>query len=355
VKKQDVIESYIRDVLVGGQRSASTVHDARLVFGHFTAWREKAKKPAPEKLTKADLREFKLWLLDKEPEGRKPFHPNTARKVWVRVGALYRYLVNEDLDGIGIDRNPMAGIELPKLKMKLPVVWTMDDLRKMQAACQSNVDRVVFYAFALTGMRESEVRAFAWRPAPADEETVRAYVDLDADAIVITATKQDKARAVPLHPLLRAEIEAVHGDPFVWAESMSGTDAVDGDGEWFFPDKQVTVRVMRRLLKAASTAGHEHQFRRTFVTWMDEAGIPESVRNSITGHTNKTVEAKHYLAIKDERKVAAIRSLYAGELPGCEALVVPNDIAGLGLDTSGLTTEQRVAVEGMIAAFRATA
>jgi integrase len=332
----DAVELYVRDVLEGGQRRPSTITDARNVFGHFARWREEASKGAPETLTRADLREFKSWLLER-------FHTNTARKCWVRVGALYHYLLVED----AIDRDPTLGIELPKLKQRPPRVYTTKDIRQMVEACQSNLDRVVLYAFVFTGMRESEVKALAWRPAPADEDDVRSYVDLDADAIVITSAKQDKSRAVPLHPLLRAELAAAQNDPVVWAEG----GGVNVDGDWLFPERQLVVRVMRRLLKASSTPGCEHQFRATMLTWMDENGVSDSVRHAIAGHAAKGIEAKHYLAVKDERKIAAVRSLYAGELPGCEGLVVPSDTAGLDLD--GLTATQRAAVESMIEAFKA--
>lgn len=335
----NAVECYIRDVLLGGQRAESTITDARHVFGHFARWREEAGKGAPETLTRADMREFKTWLLEQ-------FHTNTARKVWVRVGALYRYLLVEE----AIDKNPMLGIELPKLKQGLPRVYSPDDLRQMMAACESNADRVILYSFIFTGMRESEVKAMAWHPARKDEDGVRAHVDLEADAIVITGAKTNTNRAIPLHPLLRTELEAAQG---VLSEDWK--NVVRTDGVWLFPDKQIVVRVMRRLLKASSTPGFEHQFRRTMLTWMDEAGIADSVRHAIAGHAAKGIEAKHYLSVSDARKVTAIRSLYAGELPGCEGLVVPNDAAGLGLDTSGLTAEQRAAVENMIAVFQSAA
>src|SRR6266480_179965 len=103
----DAVELYVRDILEGGQRRPSTIRDARHVFGHFAQWREEAGKGAPETLTRADLREFKGWLLEK-------FHTNTARKCWVRIGALYHYLLVEEL----IEKDPTLGIELPKLKQK---------------------------------------------------------------------------------------------------------------------------------------------------------------------------------------------------------------------------------------------
>jgi len=61
----------------------------------------------------------------------------------------------------------------------------------------------------------------------------------------------------------------------------------------------------------------------------------------------------HYLSVDDTEKVAAIRGLYAGELDGTEAsapTVLHNGNGGL--DASGLTPEQRAAVEAMITAFR---
>src|SRR5712691_8130039 len=211
---------------------------------------------------------------------------NTARKHWTRVHALYRYLVDEDV----IVKAPTHGIEPPVLTHKAPRVWSMDDLRAMLAACRDEVDRITFYAFALTGMRDGEVRKLSWKPAPDHETSTRAYVDFDADALVITGAKGGKSRNVPLHPLLRAALEErwKHVSTYGFLSR-----------EWVYQDYNHSRRVMDRLMKAASSDGSRHVFRKTALTWMDRHGVRDIVAKAIVGHAAQGVTQVHYLSVDD--------------------------------------------------------
>jgi integrase len=242
---------------------------------------------------------------------------NTPVLHWTRVVALHRFLLVEEI----IERNPCLGIEPPRRKVQPPTIFTADDLRRMMAACRDNTDRVALYAHIFTGMREGEVQALSLRPARPGEEDVRAYIDFEADCIRITSVKGGKSRNVPLHPLLRKELQARRPDPDV---SMNVWMEFEKSGEWFsdewvFPNRKDARNRMVRLMKASTTPGGEHQFRRTMLTWMDEHGVTDSVRHALVGHAGKGVEQRHYLSVSDERKREAINGLYAGELPGTEA------------------------------------
>jgi len=340
-----VIDAYIRDVLKGGQRRPGTLESAENTFRHFDRWRAEADKGAPETLTRADMREWKAWLLEQ-------FHTNTARKHWVRTGALYRYLLAEEV----IEKNPTIGIELPILTKKAPRTYAMQDFRRMLKACTSSLDRLIFFAFVFTGMREGEVMALAWKPAPDHDRETRSFVDLEHGYIVITGGKGargGKDRNIPIHPLLEKELRLYLS--YDGAIEEKWIPLVTYKEEWLFSDRQVVRRTMRRLFKESSTPGAEQQIRKTVLTWMDRHGVRPVVAKGIVGHTGDGVTENHYLATDDAEKKEAIRGLFAGELEGTEAPAPAPALNGNGnggLNLSGLTTEQTSAVESMIAAFR---
>lgn len=156
-------------------------------------------------------------------------------------------------------------------------------------------------------MRSGEIRKLTWDK-----------VDFKNRAIRLTAddTKEKEGKEIPIgdrvFEMLAAKRKVVRiGDT--------------REGEPVFPNGrgekgEITRHFWTGLRTAYEKAGIPygrkvpggyifHDYRNTFITDLDEAGVPKKVTDSITGHSDGTMHDR-YSKIRIERKLEAIRQLY---------------------------------------------
>lgn len=136
---------------------------------------------------------------------------------------------------------------------------------------------------AYTGQRDSELTAICWE-----------HIDQDWKGLRIPGTKTAGSwRWIPLHPALRRELQ----------KTERGTGPIVGP--W--------PNVRRDLANACKRAGiarvTSNDFRRTFASWMKQAGIDSKAVASLLGHTSSRMVDLVYGHLNDESKVRAIAAL----------------------------------------------
>jgi integrase len=171
-------------------------------------------------------------------------------------------------------------------------------------------------------------------------------------------TKTDnRVRTLPLHHLAVRALRAWKATGWArWVgHKPESTDIVfpNEDGKGWRPDMAVMIRAdLRKTGLPDSYEGHKltaHATRRSFSTWLSEAGVEEATRDRLMGHAPATVAERHYTStiltklrdavesIKLELTMGQIialpmRAVASGETasePGSEAASEPAQAAGL--------------------------
>jgi len=220
----------------------------------------------------------------------------------------------------------------------------------------------------LTGLDTGEIAGLSWE-----------HVDLDAKVPVVRVTRcfkesgeygptkrRDRVRTVPLHPLAATMLRARRASQ--WVELVGRrpqqTDPVfpDRHGKPHYRhDAAPALRAdLKRIGLSAERGGHAitmKSARRSFATWLHEAGVEETVVGRLMGHASKTVTGRHYTANDLERLYAAVRGIRL-DLRAGEVVALPVRIAsGSGSGGSGPTypTARSVIHTAVLAAVRSKA
>lgn len=108
--------------------------------------------------------------------------------------------------------------------------------------------------------------------------------------------------AIPVHPMLREELAALDG-----AGSIApGLAAMRGDSL-----ARRFVRVFRRAGVSDSSAGKAsfHSLRATFISLMDEAGVPPHVTDSMTGHAKQGMHGRYSQPGMEAKRAAVEKAI----------------------------------------------
>ena len=193
-----------------------------------------------------------------------------------------------------------------KEKSHRATVYSGEDMDQLLEHSQGNTHDILILAY-WTGMRAGEIRKLTWDK-----------VDLKNRMIRLTAddTKEKKGKEIPIgdkvFAILTAKRKVVRiGEPMGQGDPVfpSGRGG-NGESNTHFLTGLKTVHEKAGLRWGRKVEGGFifHDLRRTFITDMDEAGVPKKVTDSITGHSDGTMH-DHYSGIRIERKLEAIKQL----------------------------------------------
>ena len=151
--------------------------------------------------------------------------------------------------------------------------------------------------FFITGWRKSEVLNLQWR-----------QVDFKAETVVLYPgpTKNDEGRVFPFTHQLRELLEAQKavtdklqrekGIVCPWVFHRDGLPIKSYDGAW------------RSACKKAGLPGRKvHDFRRTAVRRLEQAGVSRSVAMKLTGHKSECVYRRYAIVSKSDLEEAVRR------------------------------------------------
>ncbi len=163
--------------------------------------------------------------------------------------------------------------------------------------------RTQYAVLAFTGMRSGEM-----------QHLLRVDVDLYGNSIHIISrdgaeTKTRESRKVPIHPRLRALVEALPKTKSQWCFATGPSNRYPNGDHWVNPKRlnEDFLKILRRLgiptgrKKGGFTI---HSLRHFFKTFCINAGIPKPVVDTWQGHHgDQSVSARYYkLADDDSQK-----------------------------------------------------
>lgn len=241
----------------------------------------------------AHMREFLKELI-----GR--YKPATAAHHIINVRAAYKHAYETG----AIPTNPTSGIQkmIPKGVDKLPEVLTSQQLRACHARLQTGRERIIFYLLLFTGCRAAEIRPLRWYPGD------HSYVDFDNDQLVIYG-KNSKIRFVPLHPILRSELEQ-------WQTNPERGSVCVVESKWHREmSHQTWTREVTAIFERAGVEFQmkSHVFRKTLNTNLLRQDVPEHVLDALFGWAPATVRTKHYSGVARDEVRDAILKAYSDD------------------------------------------
>ena len=239
--------------------------------------------------------------------------PKTIRNTIGNLSAIYNYARNPRRKWAA--SNPCDGVELPGQPEGRLRFLTPDELQAVAAHAipgpYQPLDRVLYLAAGMTGLRQGELIALRWLDVDWPAEQVRVRENHVLGEFV--APKSNRSRSVPLAPALAGELHRW------WVESGE-----PGEGALVFPDPLPRAaggrtqgaggplgkpQVLRRFRDALAAAGLDaamtfHELRHTFGTTMAAAGEDARSIQEWMGHADlaTTQRYMHYAPRQDSAR-----------------------------------------------------
>ncbi len=173
-------------------------------------------------------------------------------------------------------------------------IYTPDQLSRLREAAKSHDKYSVFMKVAqYMGMRPHEIT-----------QLKRDRIDWAARVIRLKGadTKTRKARLVPIHPEVEADLRALvgsHDSAYIFPNKNDSSRPMDRTG---------FKKVWKKILAQAEVEGIQYDFRKTFITNALLAGISPFLVAKITGSSLAVIE-KCYLELKPEDLTGEIGKL----------------------------------------------
>jgi integrase len=242
--------------------------------------------------------------------------PFTCRNVVNSLTAFFADMMAEEK--IDIPANPMRH---EAVRREVPEAVTLAGKHTIVHMSRANAEhllvcpdtpewRRVRYLLAFTsGMAEGELSGLTFEDAllDADIPLVKVTKALALEGpdgwATLGPTKTDnRVRTLPLHHLAVRALRAWKTEG--WAKWVGhkpeSTDIIfpNEKGKGWRPDTAGMLRAdLRRVGLPYTYEGHNltaHSMRRSFSTWLSEAGVEEATRDRLMGHAPATVAERHY-------------------------------------------------------------
>jgi integrase len=253
----------------------------KFVFPHFGSrpWRD---------VRRSEVRDWHARIA-------KPYNANRALQS-MRAAFYWRLWQEDDAPGNrrreSDTRNPCAGIDL-RPETRRQVRLELADLPKLEKSIDADTDDPylrAFFRFVLaTGCRRSEALALRWSDAslPADGAATATFRDTKAGIDHTVALSAYAAKQLKGLPKLA-------GNPYVFASRQHGKRLREPGKAW------------QRIRKAAGLAHLRiHDLRRTFGSWLGDAGFTSKQIGTALGHKSD-ITSRVYMALGDQSKRAAV-------------------------------------------------
>ena len=122
-------------------------------------------------------------------DGVRGIKPATRRRKMHALSSCFRYAVRRGFAGA----NPVAGLELPKKKHRLPTYLTADEISRLLQSAVTPMERAVLTTLIYTGIRKAELIGIDL-----------GYIDWDHGVLRVRG-KGGKEQAINLHPQCRCD------------------------------------------------------------------------------------------------------------------------------------------------------
>ena len=274
----------------------------RVVLGGFLRW----LGLPPAEATREDVREWLELLVD-----------GGAESSWVSVHLSALRTMFDKMCG----RDVTLGLMTPRRALKLPVVLSADEVKRLLLAAPSLRDKLLLGLMYATGMRVSEVSRLRLRD-----------IDFDRGGIAVRQGKGRKDRIVMLPQSFRGLLERLRSihrpEDFLFPSSME-------------PGRHLSPRTVQRAMqRACLLAGIErpatcHSLRHSFATHLLESGTDIRFIQQLLGHLRlETTTLYTKLAVlRGDRAVSPLDLLTGPPAPSRPLAVAPSSrpVGALGI------------------------
>ncbi len=257
-----------------------TVERYRIVLKKFLdGLGQKVRRPLGA-LTVRDLENFRNQSMD---DGKAP---NT---VGMEIKIL-RVVLNVARRQGRITNNPAEAVELPKVVSHTRDVFTLDQVRLLLAAANSEWKTAILAGFYL-GARLTDVVNLTWD-----------NVDLTEGVITYEQGKTGNPVTAPLHPDLKDHLLKLAGDdphaplcPMLQKRSVGGRKGLSQTFTLIMRD----AGIGQQQVKGKGKQGRKfsklsfHSLRHTFTSVLANAGVAAEVRQKLTGHADAAIHQKY--------------------------------------------------------------
>jgi integrase len=204
-----------------------------------------------------------------------------------------------------ISSNPAASVESPRGAVLDRDVFTPEEVSALYDAADAEWKTAILFGY-FAGMRLSDAVARNWRE-----------IDLAAEVVDYVQGKTGRRVVVPLHPELAGHLMALAGDdpkgmltPRLGGFAGKSTGYVSKLFARVMASAGIDCGECRRPSGRIFSRKSFHALRHSFVSVMANAGIPDEVRQKLTGHASPAVH-KRYTHIELHPLKTAIGALPA--------------------------------------------
>lgn len=260
---------------------------------------------------------------------RRGLAPKTVRDILATLAALFNFAKAPQRRYAFT--NPCEGIELPAVPEPQEVRFlTLDEidltLDHVHPGMFERIDRPMFMAAVMTGMRKGELVALRWRDVDWNAGRIRVRRNYTCGEFG-TPKSRRSTRSVPMTPDLADALRALHTasrwrrpDDLVFAHPEHGG---------VIPKANIARRFRLALRAAGVDESHRfHDLRHTFGTHMAAAGVPMRTLQEWMGHRDLTTTQRYAdyapSAHEGEMVAAAFARPDGGQPCGKPVLVTAN-------------------------------
>jgi integrase len=231
---------------------------------------------------------YRAWRVAQNAARTTLYHESTLIKQFLN------FAVRHDL----LTENPLKIAKLKKPKPATQVVYTLAQIEAILSICSVRW-RSVFCVAAFTGMRIGEISWLRWEDVDFDNGLI------DVHRKVGWQPKDGDDRKIPLHPRARAVLEPVK-KASGWVFTGKACKQFPKGGQQL-SDRRALTTLKKALARLDIAHGNVHGFRRFFVSYCANNGVPPSILASWTGHSDLKMLMRYYKLSEDESVNAMLK------------------------------------------------
>jgi integrase len=213
-----------------------------------------------------------------------------------------------------IVHNPAEGVDLVAVKVEEKGVFSPEDVGKLVGAAEGDWRGLILGGY-YTGSRLGDISNLEWES-----------IDLKDGLVEFVQAKTTRRVNIPLHGEFRAWLQAIKKEdrqgsvfPSLAGTTSSGRSGLSGQFNRILKKAGIKgVIVERKGVKGRNRSSLTfHSLRHSFNSAMATAGIPQEVRQKLTGHASKAVNDR-YTHTELQTLKGAIDTLPSLEMTRCE-------------------------------------